>query len=302
MSRLLAALLFAGSLAAPALAEDLVAEQQPSTVTVVKEGAGIRINTVNRRYAVNVFGAALKDQTIERQLLLIEETASQVEIDQEESQFDPPRVKVTAFPLSTAGKGAAAFTIEGIGDEVAADGPFLTLKRYGCCVEQETNAVYSLETGKYLFNATGEGPSGQWASLGAKGGFRNERILAYHTAPTAMDDVVFKGVRNAGAVISYASKTEPLQRIVVTLPQAAIDADAPLNWLPKIDLVSAQYPDGIDRIFVERDGDPKTLFTDATLRLVLDDQTKIEIPLKEDRLELKAARLPAGYGLTEIPN
>ncbi len=75
-----------------------------------------------------------------------------------------------------------------------------------------------------------------------------------------------------------------------------------INWLPKIDLVSAQYPDGIDRIFVERDGDPKTLFTDATLRLVLDDQTKIEIPLKEDRLELKAARLPAGYGLTEIPN
>ncbi len=302
MTRFLAVLLSAGILAAPALAADLVSEQQPSTVTVVKEGAGIRIDTVNRRYAVNVYGAALKDLTIERQLLLIEETASQVEVDQEESRFDEPRVKVTAYPLSTAGKGAALFSIEGVGDTVVADGPFLILKRYGCCVEQETNAVYSLETGKYLFNATGEGQSGQWASLGAKGGFRNERILAYHTAPTAMDDVVFKGIQNAGAVISYASKTEPLQRIVVTLPQAAVDADAPLNWLPKIDLVSTQYPDGIDRIFVERDGDPKTLFTDATMRLMLDDQTKIEIPLKEDRLDLKAARLPEGYGLAELPN
>lgn len=306
MTRFLALLLSASLLPAmaqtQARAQDLVSEQQPSTVSVVKEGAGIRINTVNRRYQVNVFGSALKEKVIERQLLLIEQTQSQLEADQEESQFDEPKAKVTAFPLSTAGKGDALFTVEGVGDEIVPDGPFLTLKRYGCCVEQETNAVYSLETGKYLFNATGEGASGQWATMGAKGSFRNERIFAYHAAPTAMDESLFKGFKNAAIVISYATQTEPLQHAIVTIPQAAIDADAALDWLPKIDLTSAQYPGGIDRIFVQHDGDPKSLFTDVTVRLVLDEQTKIEIPLKDDRLDLKAAKLPQGYTVTELPN
>ena len=302
MIRCLAVLLSLSLLPALAAADDLVSEQQPSSVTVVKEGAGIRINTVNRRYQVNVYGSALKDKVIERQLLLIEQTQSQVEVDQEESQFDEPKVKVTFYPLTMKGKGDVLFTIEGVGDEVAVDGPFLTLKRYGCCVDQETNAVYSVETGKYLFNATGEGLSGQWASLGAHGGFDHERIIAYHTSPTASDDQVFKGVANAAIAITYASRTEALQRLVVTLPKQAIDEDVPLNWGPKIDLVSKQYPDGIDRIFVERDGDPKTLFTDATVRLTLDDQTAIEIPLTDDRLDVKAAKLPEGYAITEIKN
>jgi hypothetical protein len=88
----------------------------------------------------------------------------------------------------------------------------------------------------------------------------------------------------------------------VTLPKKAIEEDVPLNWGPKIDLISKQYPDGIDRIFVERDGDPKTLFTDATVRLALDDQTVIEIPLKDDRLDVTAAKLPEGYALIEVKN
>src|SRR6185295_16445455 len=105
MIRCLAFLLSFCLLPSLALAEDLVSEQQPSTVTVVKEGAGIRINTVNRRYQVNVYGSALKDKVIERQLLLIEQTQSQVEVDQEDSQFDEPKVKVTFYPLTMKGKG-----------------------------------------------------------------------------------------------------------------------------------------------------------------------------------------------------
>ena len=302
MTRFVALLLSAALLPSFAFAEDLVSEQQPSTLTVVKDGGGLRINTVNRRYQVNVYGSTLKDKAIERQLLAIEEQHSQLEVENEESQFNEPKVKVTVYPLSMNGKGKAQFTIESIGDEVTADGPFLTLKRYGCCVEQETNAVYSLETGKYLFNATGDGQSDQWATLGAKGSFKNERIIAYHASPTASDSEVFDGFENSAIVITYATRTEPLQRVIVTLSKAAIEAEAPLNWGPKLDLVSRQYPDGIDRIFVERDGDPKTLFTDATLRLALDEQTVIEIPLKEDRLDLKAAKLPDGYMLSEAAN
>ena len=75
-----------------ARAQDLVAEQQPSTVSVVKEGAGIRINTVNRRYQVNVFAWPLKEKVIERQLL-IEQTQSQFEADQRNPSSTSPRRK-----------------------------------------------------------------------------------------------------------------------------------------------------------------------------------------------------------------
>jgi hypothetical protein len=163
-----------------------------------------------------------------------------------------------------------------------------------------TYAVYSLETGRYLFNATGEGQSGQWATMGAQGGFEFERIFAYHAKVTAADDELFAGTTNGAVIITYAKESEPLQRIMLVATQDDMDHDAPLEWMPKIDLVSAAYPNGIDRIFVDRTGTAADLFTDAKLRLTLDEGTMVEIPLVADRLDIKAAKLPQGYSLKEM--
>ena len=289
-------------LSVPALADELVKEQSPSQISIVPDGGNFKVATVNRRYETNMMASTLGGPDILYQMLLIEESRVSSEGPDTEGEITSAKVKVTAFPLSKQGKGEKPmFTIEADGNEAKADGPYLTVTRWGCCVEQPTYAVYSLENGAYLFNATGPGDFGQWATLGAQGGWKNERILAYHAALTAADDTVLKGAQNAQIVISYATTTKPLQRVLVTVPKAMIDADAALEWAPKLELVSPQQPDGTDRIFVDRkDGDPAKLFTGITVRLTLDEKTRIEIPLEGDALKLDGAKLPDGFALVAV--
>jgi hypothetical protein len=285
----------------PAFAQELVKEQAPSDVKITAKGDVFDIAITNRRYETNIMASTLGGPSILYQLLLIEEAHESKEGLEAEPEPVSAKVKVTAFPMTAQGKGAAKFTIEADGDSAKASGPYLTVTRYGCCVEQPAYAVYSLENGAYLFNATGPGDSGQWATLGAQGGWKNERILAYHAAPTAADDTVLKGAENAQIVISYATTTKPLQRVLVTMPKALIDSDASLEWAPKLELVSKDQPDGTDRIFIDRqDDDPAKLFTGITVRLTLDDKTKIEIPLEGDQLKVDAASLPEGFALKAV--
>lgn len=296
---LLASVLF---LSAPALAEDaLVKEQSPSEVTVAPDGENFTVTTTNRRYETNMMASTLGGPDILYQMLLIEESRVSHEGPDTEGDVADAKVKVTAYPLTKHGKGAAQFTIEANGDAARVDGPYLAITRNGCCVEQPTYAIYSLENGVYLFNATGPGDSGQWATLGAQGGWQNERVVAYHAAETAADDDVLKGAQNAQIAISYATTTKPLQRILVTVPKKLIEGDIALEWAPKLELVSKDQPEGTDRVFVDRkDSDPAKLFTGITVRLTLDDKTGIEIPLENDRLKVDGAKLPQGFALVEV--
>ncbi len=283
----------------PALADPLVQESAPSTISVVKEGENFRVINDSQRYQTNVLASAQAKDVLLYQLLDIQQHQVSVEGPQTEQDFEESTAKVTVYPLTEKGKGAAAFTIEGKADAVEAMGNYLKLTRYGCCVEMMTHAVYSLETGKYLFNSTGE-PSGQWATIGAQGGWAFERIFAYHAKITAADDELFGEEKNGAVIIAYAKEDEPLQRVMLIATQDDMDHDAPLEWMAKIDLVSTAYPKGIDRIYIDRAGKPEDLFTNVTLRLTLDEGTVVEIPLVADKLDLKAAKLPKGYSLKEM--
>lgn len=295
-------LITAMSLAAarPAGADALAAEQATSSVTVDKDEKGFHIRTESRFYLYNSFVAATVEPTttapLLRQILLVEKASTLTEADNEDPAYDPSEIKVTVFPLTGKGKGAAQFTIATAGEEVKAEGPDLIITRPGCCVDYTTKAVYSLETGKYLFNTT----SDQWATLGAKGGFAMSRSAAVHLAPSAADDDVFGKTEHAAAVITYASPTAPLQRLMVMLPQDA-ESDVTLNWDGTLLWVSSDYPDGTNHIYVDRADKPENVFTAATLRLKLEDDNVIDIPLRGDRLDIAAAKLPKGYGLKEMP-
>jgi hypothetical protein len=285
----------------PVHADDLVKEQTNSEITVTKDAKGYHVHAVTRRYAYNSFVAATVEATTTapalRQILLIESTVALTEADNEDAEHAPGQVKLTAYPLTAKGQGPAQFTIAAQGDEVEPDGSYLTVSRYGCCVENTTKAVYSLENGTYLFNTTGQ----KWTTLGAKGGFAMTRIAVAHVAPSAMDDVLFGKVEHAGAILSYASPTAPLQRIMVLLPADAAD-DTTLNWDATLLWVSGDYPEGTDHIYVDRTDKPENVFTGVTLRFKLDETNVIDIPLRGDRLDLAAAKLPRGYKLTAMPN
>ena len=305
----LASVLFLASASTLLADGELAKDSATATFSTTPVGDGVyQVTTVNSRFETDFFRATLgptahaKDDVV-YQLLRIEETHVNKEGPQVDSERVSGRVKVTAYPLDKTGEGPAKFTIEADGDESAVDGPYLTVTRYGCCVELATHAVYSLESGKYLFNATGGngesgGESGQWATLDSK---MFDRIIAYHTAETEMDDVVLKGAPNAAIVISYASSTEPLQRVLVTVPKEVIGSDDLINWLPKIEVFNKAFPKPSDHIWFDKaDEDAAKTFTDIMVRLTLDAKTRLTIPLVGDKLQLDKAKLPKGWALVEI--
>jgi hypothetical protein len=210
------------------------------------------------------------------------------------------KVKATVYPLEKTGKGAAKFTIEAEGDQATVDGPYLTVTRWGCCASEATNAVYSLETGRYLFNATGMGESGQWATLTSHD---FQRILAYHAAPTEMDDVVLKGAPGAAIVLAYASTSTPLQRVLVTVPQEMFDGDdGIMNWDPKLEIFNKAQPKPSDHLWSDKlDKDATKVFTDISVEMFLDDKHKVVIPIVGDKLQLDKAKLPKGWAVVAAP-
>jgi hypothetical protein len=210
------------------------------------------------------------------------------------------KVKATVFPFDKGAKGPAKFTIEADGDTATVDGAYLTITRWGCCGNNDTNAVYSLESGKYLFNSVGQGESGQWVTLDSK---NLERILAYHAAPSEVDDAVMKGVPNAAVIISYATSTEPLQRVVVTMPKEQFDSDeGPESWDPKIEVFNKAQPKPSDHLWSDKlDKDASKVFTDISVEMSLDDKHKVIIPIVGDKLQLDKAKLPKGWAVVEAP-
>jgi len=289
---------------------ELAKDSAEATFSTTPVGDGVyQVTTVNSRFETDFFPPTLgpnahaKDAIV-YQLVKIEETHVNKEGPAIDSERVSGKIKATVYPLDQTGKGPAKFTIEADGDESTVDGAYLSVTRYGCCVELATHAVYSLESGKYLFNATGGNsesgaPSGQWATLDSH---LFDRIIAYHTAPTEMDDVVLKGADNAAIVITYASQTEPLQRVLVTVPKDVMGSDGMINWLPKIEVSNKAFPKPSDHIWFDKTGaDAATTFTDIAVRLTLDAKTKLTIPLNGDKLLLDKAKLPKGWALVEVP-
>jgi hypothetical protein len=268
------------------------------------DGGPYEVTTVNTRFETDLLAPTIgpdagKDIAV-YQLVEIEETHVNKEGPDSDGERVAGSVKATVYPLDKTGKGPAKFTIEAEGDESKVNGPYLTITRWGCCASQATNAVYSLETGKYLFNATGMGTSGQWATMNAR---NFQRILAYHTAPTEMDDVILKGAPNAAIVITYASTSAPLQRLLVTIPKELLDSDdGPINWGPKLEISNKAQPKPSDHIWSDKvDADAAKVFTDITVQLTLDPKHKVIIPLVGDKLQLDKAKLPKGWGVVAAP-
>jgi hypothetical protein len=170
---------------------------------------------------------------------------------------------------------------------------------WGCCAEQSSHEVFSLYTGKRLFSATGQGDFGEWLTMGKKGPTYDQRVVAAHIAFTARDAAELGEDHDVVGVITYATEAEPLQRLALRAPGGR-DGDLPTEWLPKLLWITKREPDGTDHAFFEQAGDAKEVYTGITLRLQLDENTSIDIPLVADRLVPEQAKLPDGYSLEEL--
>lgn len=294
----LAALLL---VAMPAFADPIVDEKSSTETSITMDGNAYIIHTINRRHDIaSFFDDRDGSGEMRRFLVVTEIDRTTREADDEEIDTQSSILRITARPLTASGLGEPSMTAQTTADEVAVSGPYVVATQWGCCAEQSSHEVYSLYSGKRLFGATGEGEFGDWLTMGKKGPQYDQRVVVAHLAFTARDADELGEDRSVVGNITYATEAEPLQRLALTAPDGR-DGDLPLEWAPKLLWITEREPDGIDHAFFEQVGDAKAVYTGITLRLKLDDQTNIDIPLIADRLAPDQAILPDGYSLKEVP-
>lgn len=299
------ALLFALPLlllaAPPGIADPIVSEQAATQTTISIEDGAYLINTINRRHDVTSY---FDDREPPGQMrrFLVETEIDRVTREADDQEIDVQRsiLRATARPLTATGLGEVSLQVETAADEVAVSGPYVVTTVWGCCVEQPAHEVFSLYSGKRLFSATGPGDFGDWLTMGKKGPTYDQRIVAAHFAITGRDKAELGADQDRVAIITYATEAEPLQRVALSVPGGR-DGDLPLEWNTKLLWITADQPEGVEHNFINQDGDARTVYSGVTLRIQLDDATRVEIPLEGDRLAPDKATLPDGFSLAEVP-
>ena len=286
-------------LAIPALAGPVVDEKSTTETSITMDDKAYLIHTINRRHDVASFYDDRAGEGEMKRFLVESEIDRQTrEADDEEIDTQSSVLRIKARPLTPKGLGTP-ISMQTDADEVAVSGPYVVATLWGCCAEQSSHEVFSLYTGKRLFSATGTGEFGDWLTMGKKGPSYDQRVVAAHIAFTARDAEELSADRSVVGIITYATEAEPLQRLALRAPGGR-DSDLPLEWSSKLLWLTEREPDGIDHVFFEQTGDAKDVYTGITLRLQLDDQTNIDVPLVADRLVPSDAKLPDGYSLEEL--
>jgi hypothetical protein len=292
--------------ATPALADPIVDEKVATETTIELQDGAYLIRTTNRRHDITSFfddrdgtegtsGGVMRRFLVQTEIDRVTREADDAEIDVHSSVL-----RATARPLTQSGLGEAGMNIETNADEVAVSGPYVVTTLWGCCVEQPAHEVYSLYSGKRLFSATGPGEFGDWLTMGKKGPTYDQRLVAAHFAITARDRAELGEDEDRVAVITYATEAEPLQRLALSVPGGR-SSDLPLEWNVKLLWVTADQPNGVEHNFINQEGDAATVYTGLSLRIQLDDSSRIDIPLEADRLVPAKATLPDGFTLAEVP-
>ena len=287
--------------ASAALADPIVDEKSTTETTITMDGKTYVVHTINRRHEVtSFFDDRTSESVMKRFLVETEIDRSTRDSDDEEIEVQSSVLHIVAKPLTSKGLGKDPLKMQANADEVSIDESYVIATRWGCCAEQSSHEVFSLYTGKRLFSATGEGESGQWLTMGKKGPNYDQRLVAAHIAFTPRDDEELGSDKSVVGVITYATEAEPLQRLALHAPGGGRESDLPTEWLPKLLWLTPREPDGVDHAFFEQIGEAKDVYTGITLRLQLDDETNIDIPLVGDRLVPGQAKLPDGYSLSDV--
>lgn len=292
---LVAGLLCTTILTAADAAEPIEAIMQSHAII---EGAGPtrRAHLVNRSFSVVDFAA---EGTRNIHTLLLSQTIDRVLIG-DELHREESRVEVGGQRLENGHLGPMLFHIEERGDEARAQGPYYIVSRYGCCATGPAFIVYSLESGKLLMRHSLTSAGERWLTMLVKADRMAERVVTVYTAMSAADADELGDDPRRVMSLTYAQPGKALQRLFLRLPVGG-DRDVALDWSPELSWVDSANPDGIDHVVLEGKGAPDMVATGVTLRIKLDGDLSMSVPLVNDRLDLRQAQLPTGFTLEAAP-
>jgi hypothetical protein len=260
-----------------------------STVTTREEKDGsITAVVINRRFTFASVPAE-RDDKARPALLLLEEFKHE-----QNSAAEGRKSSVVVEAWSGEGPNAvnAAWTIRSDGDEGVLADRFYKITRRGCCGAEDTFLFFNAESGRKVFTATGDL-------------FRIEvpntplrRFIAYHSMMASLPMPLPKPAKNALGVVTYGSDKEATQTVLVrSTAKNAEDTGTPTIKALYRQKIVAEIP------LVLWGADKKntpTSFSDFSLVLSFDQGQDIIVPVRNDRLDLKSAKLARGMALQAV--
>jgi hypothetical protein len=198
------------------------------------------------------------------------------------------QVTLTSTVVSPRGKSRRGFRIESFGQDGKSWDDFYVISAFGCCGRGDGHAVYSLETGRLIMYASGRrfqeaivrvtephlrGEQARWVAVAASG--TDFDGSAFKFEPVAIGEE-----RTAMLLLTYASEKMPLMRVLVRTPDDR-ERRFPVRAV-------AVVPPG-------QSGEP-------LIRISLDRDRTIEIPVRADALDAAHARLPQGMSASLVPS
>ncbi len=288
--------LLAGALAPSAGAEDAtLREEARSMVEVRAEGDGVVARSVNRSFrVVTIYPPG---QPYPRTLLLAQETDVVRSTVEEGPRSAWVRLDVSAI---VAAKRRPPFRIDEEGEagavaDISAGLPFYQVTRYGCCGARDSVSTWSLVSGRRLFSATGP-----IASFDVPNSDGIRRLVAVHAAYSTDDARVFGERRGAAAIVTYASPTEPLRRILVRV-QAPATLDGVIGD-PKAMLLLDGSLEPVTSTTLWRSDGRREREAIAGLSVVVEftPGNAVNIPVVGDDLDLAHATVPARFALEPV--
>lgn len=219
-------------------------------------------------------------------LLLREEIDVEDEVPWKGEGWARDSVDLTAQVVGAGGKvGAVRYRIHEAGESAILYGALYVVSMEGCCDSQDGHVVYSAETGNRLMYTTGSTPVGALERLPfiTRSG-EQPRWVGVYAANSSYDGAVFAKSRVTLAVVTYATDSGPLMRVVFTRPGAARES-----------------PPYFDRLEVrsrprKADADPS-----VTLHVQFFDDIFVDLPVTRDGLEVAHATGSEGVVVRKVP-
>jgi hypothetical protein len=258
--------------------------------TLQKDGSKLNAAIRSRSYQLAQYaygkrtGTVIVDGEVRRRLRVSDDIGAE--------EQPTGTVALAIHPIQPNGSfGAVSASRELPGDEIRLDSPAgVAVIAYGCCAVNSAESELSLDSLKTLYVSAGGVKPSTYTILGkpALG-----RVIALYLALTPLDDEVLGKDQSAVGLMTVAGEGDVLERIRVHL-RAEKPREAALEWSSEhgwrnasgaldehtvIDPAKQSRP-----VFEWRVGDNKT----------------IVLPLVNDRLDVTAAKLPAGITLEPL--
>ncbi len=260
-----------------------------STITTRKESDGsVTAIITNRRFTfTSYYPDNVEPQ--DRTLLLLEEFKSERNLSAEGQKSS---VSVQAWSGRGADPSRPLWKLKSEGDEGTVEDRFYKVTKHGCCGAEDTFIFFSTLTGRKVFTST-------------SGLFQIEvpntpllRLVAYQSMMASIPAPENKSAKKVIGLLEYGSEKELLQKLVIRSRAKKLED----TGTPKIKMLYRQKLEPENRLMLwgaDKKNDPSSL-SDFSIVLSFDEGQDVVIPVKNDHLDLKSARLPKGL-ILEAP-